>query len=132
MFQLNCANKGSFILPIKDKGLHAFVAAWAAKVVPMDIWVGLRARTVKYSFSKDEPINPLIEEILPIFSYADGTEFDKSSGYKLGASKIAGECLFLKQSTSFGVLDSKCNKLKGFICQWNSKFYFKGLCNNVF
>ena len=125
--QLNCANKGSILLPIKDKGFYAFISAWAAKVIPLDFWVGLRAQTVKYSFNKDEPINPLIEEVLPVFSYSDGTNFDKTNGYKLGASKIAGECLFLKQSTSFGVMDSKCNKMKGFICKWSSKSFIHNL-----
>jgi hypothetical protein len=57
---------------------------------------------------------------LPSFSYADGTEFDSNSGYKLGATKLRGECLYLKQNT-YVVMDSKCSKSKGFICQWNSK-----------
>jgi hypothetical protein len=120
-FQLSCANKGSYILPIKDVGLHAFVAAWAAKVAPMDLWVGLRLRTVVYSYDGSQTVNPLIEDTLPTFSYADGTDFDKASGYQLGATKLVGECLFLKQSAGFGVVDSKCNKMKGFICQWRSK-----------
>ena len=113
---------GSFMMPIKDKGFYAFISAWAGKVIPIDFWIGLRAQTVLHSYNADETINPLIEDVLPTFSYSDGTPFDKANGYKLGASKITGECLFLKQSTSFGVTDSPCNKMKGFICQWNSKY----------
>ena len=108
-------------MPIKDPGMMAFVAAWVAKVASMDIWVGLRAQTVSFTYHDSNPINPLIEETLPSFSYADGTPFDKSTGYQLGSTKLLGECLFLKQSSGFSVMDSKCNKLKGFICQWNSK-----------
>ena len=107
-------------MPIKDPGFYAFITALAAKVVPVDIWVGLRAQTTTYTFVSEET-NPLIEEVLPTFSYSDGTAFNKLNGFKLGASKLTGECLFLKQSTSFGVMDSKCNKVKGFICQWSSK-----------
>lgn len=107
-------------MPIKDKGFHAFIGAWAAKVAPVDIWVGLRAQTVSYTFDSSAPINPLIEETLPSFSYADGTGYDVSTGYKLGATKLAGECLYLKQS-SYSVADSKCAKTKGFFCQWASE-----------
>ena len=105
-------------MPIKDSGMMAFVAAWASKAVPMDIWVGLKAQTVIYTYDDNQPINPLIEEFLPSFSYADGNPFDPATGYQLGATKLAGDCLFLKQSSGFSVMDSKCNKLKGFICQW--------------
>ncbi len=108
-------------MPIKDQGFYAFVAAWAAKVVPMDIWIGLRQQTIAHKYNDQEPVNPLITDTLPTFSYADGTSFDLQTGYKIGATKLSGECLFLKQSSSFGVIDSKCNKLKGFICQWRSK-----------
>jgi hypothetical protein len=61
----------------------------------------------------------LIQEFVPAFSYSDGTRFDDTTGFKLGATKLSGECLFLKQSSSFSAMDSKCNKLKGFICTWN-------------
>ena len=108
-------------MPIKDKGSYSFVAAWAAKVVPMDCWVGLRQQTITYKYDDQEPVNPLLSDTLPTFSYADGTPFDKLSGYKIGATKLTGECIFLKQSTAFGVMDSNCNKLKGYICQWRSK-----------
>ena len=110
-------------MPIKDKGTFAFVGAWAAKVVPMDIWVGLRLQTVTFTYDDQEPIHPLIQEFVPAFSYSDGTRFDDTTGFKLGATKLSGECLFLKQSSSFSAMDSKCNKLKGFICTWNSKLY---------
>jgi hypothetical protein len=122
-------------MPIKDKGTFAFVGAWAAKVVPMDIWVGLRLQTVTFTYDDQEPIHPLIQEFVPAFSYSDGTRFDDATGFKLGATKLSGECLFLKQSSSFSAMDSKCNKLKGFICTWNSKFYrlyySKGLFSNA-
>jgi hypothetical protein len=111
------------MMPIKDKGFYAFIGAWAAKVVPLDIWVGLRTQTVSYSFNDAEPVNPLLEDVIPVLAYSDGTSFDKVTGYKLGATKLTGECLFLKQSISFGVVDSKCNKQKGFICQWSSKLF---------
>ena len=78
-------------MPIKDVGLHAFVAAWAAKVVPMDIWVGLRMKTVTYTYDDTQPVNPLVEENLPTFSYADGTPFDKNKNYLLVATKLAGK-----------------------------------------
>ena len=136
--QLNCANKGSYIMPIKDKGTFAFVGAWAAKVVPMDIWVGLRLQTVTFTYDDQEPIHPLIQDFVPAFSYSDGTRFDDTTGFKLGATKLSGECLFLKQSSSFSAMDSKCNKLKGFICTWNSKFnlisfiiVYKGCISNA-
>ena len=57
-------------MPIKDKGFHAFVGAWAAKVVPLDFWVGLRGKTVTRTYSDQEPINPLVEDSAPSFSYA--------------------------------------------------------------
>ena len=107
-------------MAIKDKGFYAFVGAWAAKVVPMDIWVGLKLGNMKYTYDDQEPVSPLMSDLIPSFSYADGTPFDKLTGYKIGATKLSGECIFLKQSSAFGVMDSKCNKLKGFICQWRS------------
>ena len=81
----------------------------------MDFWVGLRMQTVSYTYDSSQTVNPLIEETLPVFSYADGTSFDASKNYLLGATKLAGECLFLKQSSGYGVVDSKCNKQKAFM-----------------
>ena len=81
-------------------------------------------QTVSYTYDDSQSVNPLVYEILPVFSYADGAPFDKIKSYLLGATKLAGECLFLKQSSSYSVVDSKCNKMKAFICQWNSKFPF--------
>jgi len=67
-------------LPIKDKGLNAFIGNWAAKVLPMDFWVGLRALT---TYRKYDPkaTEPLIEKIVNgVFSYSDGTIFDVVKG----------------------------------------------------
>ena len=110
-------------MPIKDSGLHAFIAAWAAKVVPVDIWIGLRMQTTLFTYDDSQGGSPLVEETLPVFSYADGSSFDRSKAYLLGATKLSGECLYLKQSGGFAVIDSKCSKMKAFICQWNSKLW---------
>lgn len=93
----------------------------------MDFWIGLRASTVIHKYDPSAQV-PLIEKNNSLFSYADGTSFDVNKGYLLGATKLSGECIFLKQSTAFGVSDSKCNKLKGFICQWSSE-YNKSISN---
>ncbi len=106
-------------MPIKDKGRHMFITSWAAKAIPMDFWIGLRAYSVVHAYDPSAAI-PLIEKSNSLFSYADGTSFNINKGYLLGATKLSGECIFLKQSTAFGVADSKCNKPKGFICQWSS------------
>ena len=90
----------------------------------MDIWVGLRMQTVVFTYDDSQGTNPLVEENLPVFSYADGASFDRSKAYLLGATKLSGECLFLKQSGGYAVIDSKCNKMKAFICQWTSKDSF--------
>ena len=122
--QLDCAGRGSHILPIKDAGLFAFVGTWAAKVVPVDIWVGLRTTTVMHKYDANEPLRPLIEELMPVLTYSDGTAFNVNNGYTLGATKLSGECLYLKQSSSYSVMDSKCNKIKAFICKWSSKYKY--------
>ncbi len=101
--------------------MFAFIGAWAPKVVPVDIWVGLRTTTVKYTYDPNDPVRPLSEELLPVLTYSDGTAFNVDNGYTLGATRLSGECLYLKQSSSYGVMDSKCNKLKAFICKWSSK-----------
>jgi len=49
-------------MPIKDSGVFSFVSAWAAKVVPMDFWVGLRAQTVTFT------IDDKVSVFLPILS----------------------------------------------------------------
>lgn len=110
-------------MPIKDKGRHYFVSNWAAKVIPMDFWVGLRAYTSVKKFDPKATI-PLIEVNNTLFSNADGTGFNISKGYLLGATKLTGECIYLKQSTSYIAGDSKCNKLRGYICQWSSRTNF--------
>jgi hypothetical protein len=82
------------------------VAAWAAKVAPVDLWVGLRMQTISYKYDDTQSVNPLVEEVLPTFSYADGSPFDKSKDYQLGDSTI---------KTSYLVTDAAAKKDRAFV-----------------
>lgn len=64
--------------------------------------------------------HPLQEDIIEELTYSDGAPFDPDVDYKLGAKKIRGECLYLRQTENFETMDSNCDKEKTFICQWTA------------
>jgi len=81
-------------MPIKDKGMNAFIGNWAGKVLPMDFWVGLRAQTTYRKYDPSSPI-PIIEKVVNgVFSYSDGTIFDVTKGDSFKFTSLTGHVHF--------------------------------------
>ena len=85
MLLLECAKKGSILLPIKDIEMHAFVTQVADAAIGGDVWIGLRARTWSQFYDNDDTLlQPLQETITDDLSYSDGQPFDPEFDYKMG------------------------------------------------
>ena len=82
---LECAKKGSILLPIKDIEMHAFITQVADAAIGGDVWIGLRARTWSLFYDNDDTLlQPLQETITDDLSYSDGEPFDPEINYKMG------------------------------------------------
>ena len=98
---MECAKRGSIILPLKDPDTHKFIAEWAT-AIGGDVWVGVRNKKWVQNYDPDPNLlHPLYEEYPEELTHSDGEPFDPKVDYNLGLKKWKTECYFLKNTDNF-------------------------------
>ena len=87
------------------------------------MWVGLRMRRPLGTFdlaAAEAGENPLDWEEDEVWTYSDGSTFDKDINYDMEISSFSTyECVILRSSSSFAARVTRCGgKLYPFICKW--------------
>ena len=92
-------------------------------IVSTSMWVGLRMRRPLGTFdlaAAEAGENPLVWEEDEVWTYSDGSPFDKDINYDMEISSFSTyECVILRSSSSFAARVTRCGgKLYPFICKW--------------
>ncbi len=119
---VECAKRGSILVPIKDIEMHQFIMNWASTLLGSDTWIGLRRkRWIQIYEESASSYHPLEEEIQLELTHTDGEPFDPETDYNFGIKKWRGtgdECFFFKQTDKYELQGTLCSKEKSFFCLW--------------
>lgn len=124
--ELLCAEKGSRIIPIKDRATYQFIRSWSIKQNFGDFYLGKRC---EYKFLPEQHF-PLLGlnyttgiSDAPV-QYSDGTAYNKTMDFafdddseKFGAK----ECNYMKKGVQYKPRDADCSADMAPICVWNSE-----------
>ncbi len=67
-------------------------------------------------------VTSLQEDKYKDLTYTDGESFVIGESYALGTSVLDQECFYLRQSSSYEMRGGICERGRGFICEWKSKY----------
>ena len=59
---VECAKRGSIILPIKDPEIHSFITQWSS-ITGGDVWIGLQRKRWSQYFDDNPAYNQPLQEV---------------------------------------------------------------------
>ena len=60
---VECARRGSIILPVKDQEMHSFITKWAS-ITGGDVWIGLQRKRWGQYFDENPAYNQPLQEVI--------------------------------------------------------------------
>ena len=60
---IECARRGSIILPVKDQEMHSFITKWAS-ITGGDVWIGLQRKRWGQYFDENPAYNQPLQEVI--------------------------------------------------------------------
>ena len=60
---VECARRGSIMLPVKDQEMHSFITKWAS-ITGGDVWIGLQRKRWGQYFDENPAYNQPLQEVI--------------------------------------------------------------------
>ena len=69
---VECARRGSIILPVKDQEMHSFITKWAS-ITGGDVWIGLQRKRWGQYFDENPAYNQPLQEVIEGIDHSNKT-----------------------------------------------------------